>query len=749
MKRLKSILCSLLSLTILLGMLSGCSGEADVPQKTQQEKVQEITEEVEAKASEIQKAIELGFVPESLQSDYESQIRYDEFCGILDSFITAMFPEAMDSWKQVSAEYHDARGYMTRMEGALVLLYAAECAGIDAVGYEFNVPLEDFVAEDVDFWEGVSQSYPLLHGIRNQPYYNETIANSEHYAWRCEYDYVDNAVWFVEYASYGNGKTYFDYDERFSLNLGSSFTRGDAIRAVERLYENARYAQFVPADTVSCNVSAEVIAKGAAMPEVSWQQLPDWKGHTVPPGSWTNVYGSGMQYQKEFIDVLDEQGFNFVRAPLDFRTIFQNGDMTMVNPVFLENMDDLIAYCAEDGIHVCFDLHNMPGFYTGGDDSRITLWHDERTQELFVQFWRFMAEYYKDVPTNLLSFNLLNEPHGADDEPSDAQYSEIMLRAIEAIREVTPDRLIFADALGVIQSIPVQGLADAQIVQAVHPYFLLNGAQSWPSYMIHGFVYEGNGDLILNGNFPAGTAITASISGVHGQSTFSFKADGNTIADMELGTESVGENGCTILEEEGTDRECRFYSGVPFTAELQEDCKQIKLVQENGQWYRLASLTIDTGSYSVTIVAHNDMVPDDTTPVLTIDENGAVSAEKDSTLVYQGREWLDERFQSYQKFTEETGTLFMVQEFGFNESIAYPATLAAADDLLSILDTYNIPWCSWCSNFGPLVDQRESKWSELMPGHQFGMRDSAQYKMVSENYMIDTGLMEVYQKYMK
>ena len=72
------------------------------------------------------------------------------------------------------------------------------------------------------------------------------------------------------------------------------------------------------------------------------------------------------------------------------------------------------------------------------------MWSDGETQELFVEFWRFMAEYYRDVPSGLLSFNLLNEPHGNDGEPSDQVYSQIMLRAVEAIREVNPDRLILS-----------------------------------------------------------------------------------------------------------------------------------------------------------------------------------------------------------------------------------------------------------------------------------------------------------------
>jgi len=757
-KRLISTLCLLLCLVLLF---AGCSTETDVPQQTRQETQgdtqqetqeeiqQETTEEVIPTDAEIQKAIDLGFVPESLQGDYDSKITYGHFCGILDNFVSVMFPDSLEEWKTTSQKYRQhTKKLMSRMEGALVLLYAAECVGVDDVGFRYYIPLEELIADDVDFYEGVTWDYQLLPDIR-KPYYNETIANSE-YVWRCGLDYADNAKFFVEYMSYGNGKTYFDYDERYSLNLGEAFTRGDAIRAVERLYENARFAQYVPVVEVSCTVSDDALALGANLPAVSPQQLPDWKGYTVIFGRETAIWGAGMLYDKEYIEVLGELGFDFIRAPLDSRMIFNGSDMTMVNPAYLETMDDLIEYCAEEGIHVCFDLHDMPGFYTGGDDSKITLWHDEEAQNIFVEFWRFMAEYYKDVPTNLLSFNLLNEPHDMNEGPSDKVYSEIMLRAIDAIRETSPERLIFADMLGAFWGTPVQGLANAQVVQTIHPYFLQDGTEQWSAPIINGAIQRQNGVLTLNGDFPAGTKITAAIETVCGGSTFHIEADGTSVASMELGTEAPGESGCIRIREEGTPYEVRDYDNASFAGELATDCQQIKLVQKGGWWYHLKSITIETGAYTVSIVANRRMLPNQTVPTLTIDQSGNVSAKEEGTLIVQPREWIESAFRSYREFTEETGTPIMVQEFGFNDTIDYQATLAAADDLLSVLDAYDVPWCSWYGNYGPVLDVREYQYSELFPGYPSGgMREGAEYKPVSENYMIDTGLMEVFQKYMK
>lgn len=703
------------------------------------------TEQTAPADVEIQEAIDFGLVPDSLQGNYDAQISYAEFCEMLDLFVTLAAPEKLSDYRQVSENYREADAPMSRMEGALVMLYAAECCCVDTVGYQYIMPLENLIGEDVDFYEGVSWEYPLLPDIQ-KPYYNEALAASEDYAWRCGQDYVVNAICFAEYMSYGNGRTYFDYDERYLLNLGDAFARGDAIRAVERLYENARFSRWLPAGQAVCTVSQSAIEAGKKMPDVSWQKLPKWKGYTAAPGNWTVVYGGGVRYDRELVEVLSAQGFTFVRAPLDARELFQDREMSMVSPAWLENMDDLVEACAEAGIHVCFDLHDMPGFYTGGDDSQITLWKDEQTQDDFVAFWRFMAEYYKEIPANLLSFNLLNEPHDADGL-TDEVYSAVMLKAIEAIREVTPDRLIFADMLGMMPGTPVQGLKDAQVVQTPHLYFLFDGTDEWPVYTTNGFIHRSTGTLTLNGSFPAGTKVAVSFTAVHGDSTFHINADGKSVASLALGTEAVGENGCLMIGEAGTDGEFRNYEGVLFTGELSDACSRITLTQEDGWWYEMKHLTVTMGSD--TIVFETDYGVggrSEGAPQITIDEAGNASSGN-GTLTVESREWLDDVLRSFHEFTQQTGEQIMVQEFGFNETIDYQAALAAAEDLFSVLDTYEIPWCSWCTNFGPLTDAREMEWYQIE--NCSIARAGADYQMVSDHWMMDTGLMEVFQRHMQ
>ncbi len=492
----------------------------------------------------------------------------------------------------------------------------------------------------------------------------------------------------------------------------------------------------------SSTVSEKALELASAMPAASFEALPDWRGYTVTDRYWTEYYNVPA-YEREEIDILAELGFNFIRTQMHLESIFTDGDPDRINTDFLERMDRLLEYCAEDGIHVCFNLHDMPGFRTNDDSAPNTLFTDEETQELFVEFWRFLADWYSDVPSSLLSFNLLNEPHLPEGGTvTDEEYSTLMLRAIDAIRESSPDRLIFVDMLDIPMGTPVYGLAEAQIVQTAHPYFLPDETRRWPFYYINGFVHQDSGVLSLQGDFRAGTELTFAFDSVHMASTFSAAADGKTVASMKLGEDAVDENGCIEIGEEGTEGEWRRYEDASFSITLAEDCSVVELRQDGGVWYQLKGITILADHYEAELVSDAMMVPDESTPAFTLDGDGTVTAEKDGTLVNMPL-WLDELCRSYQAFTQETGTLVMIQEFGFNNTLPHNVILDAAEDLLSLLDKYDFSWCSWNGDFGPLIDARDN----ATASEEF-LHTDVTYEELSPNWLLDRELAEVFQRHM-
>ncbi len=176
---MKKILCMLLALVIIFSA-AGCSGGSPGSPET----------------PEVAAAIQAELVPGYLQKDLSQQITYEEFCALIDQFYAVMYPHSVNAWETVSAGFRTAQQPMTRAEGMMVFLYAAETVGLEAANYEYYTPVEDHFARenpDKDFWEGVVWNTDLLPNMHEQ-YHNEVFLNDERYAWRCDHSYMSNAV---------------------------------------------------------------------------------------------------------------------------------------------------------------------------------------------------------------------------------------------------------------------------------------------------------------------------------------------------------------------------------------------------------------------------------------------------------------------------------------------------------------------------------------------------------------------------
>ncbi len=88
------------------------------------------------------------------------------------------------------------------------------------------------------------------------------------------------------------------------------------------------------------------------------------------------------------------------------------------------------------------------------------------------------ANRYKDISPEKLSFNLVNEPNNVSEEV----YVSIMKKVIDAIHEVTPNRVIFVDGLGYGRGLLLSLKNEPNIAQAIHsydPFSLTHYKASW------------------------------------------------------------------------------------------------------------------------------------------------------------------------------------------------------------------------------------------------------------------------------
>jgi len=187
------------------------------------------------------------------------------------------------------------------------------------------------------------------------------------------------------------------------------------------------------------------------------------------------------------LDFMAETGFNFVRIPTDYRFWIKDFDYLHPNESFFEYLDSYLAACRARGFQMSLNIHRGPGYCINRNDlERDNLWTDPIAQDGFVFQWENFARRYKGVPSECLSFDLLNEP------PNVGQYgltrenhAAIMRRTAAAIRAIDPDREIVIDGLGG-GHLAMPELADLGVVHSGRGYQPMPvshyKAQWWPGH---------------------------------------------------------------------------------------------------------------------------------------------------------------------------------------------------------------------------------------------------------------------------
>ncbi len=135
----------------------------------------------------------------------------------------------------------------------------------------------------------------------------------------------------------------------------------------------------------------------------------------------------------------------------------------------MQEIDQAIAWGRARKIHVNLCLHRAPGYCVNPPKESLNLWADdeggEEARRQFAAQWAMFAARYKGIPSDQLSFDLVNEPA----DVSAAAYTRAVTSAVTAIRASDPTRLIVADGLRYGND-PVPELAPLKIAQSTRGY---------------------------------------------------------------------------------------------------------------------------------------------------------------------------------------------------------------------------------------------------------------------------------------
>jgi endoglucanase len=150
-------------------------------------------------------------------------------------------------------------------------------------------------------------------------------------------------------------------------------------------------------------------------------------------------------------------GANVVRLALNYRHFESDAEPYHYREQGFERLAKAVRACERAGLYVILDLHSVQGWqntdWHSDNASRCSLlWRHPHFQERFVALWREIARRYRRSEA-VAGYNLMNEPvSGAPSGRFTAKYrtdwkaiNSLYRRAVDSIREVDPDHIIFLE----------------------------------------------------------------------------------------------------------------------------------------------------------------------------------------------------------------------------------------------------------------------------------------------------------------
>ncbi|MBN1781094.1 cellulase family glycosylhydrolase [bacterium] len=449
---------------------------------------------------------------------------------------------------------------------------------------------------------------------------------------------------------------------------------------------------------------------------------------------------SNTGYSEQDFQMIHELGFTFVRLPIDYRTFTEPDDWTAYVPEELADIDNAVTWGQAYGIHVCINLHRAPGYCVNPPSQslpsgqNVSLWNNALAQAAFAAQWRMFAERYREIPDDALSFNLVNEPSGTDG----GTYVNAVLPAIQAIRDISPGRIIISDGID-WGNAQVDEILDYGVVMSPHFYnpFQLthyraewaDGSDSWPvpewppelvsNYFYGSWKSPWNTRMEIDGHFPEGTGIRLLVNQVSTVADFQATADGEIVFShhFEPGP-GTGEWEQVIYNQEW-DTYQNIYNRE-YAWDLESDAVRLSLGMANGDWMTFNALHIEPPAGSGLSAIHvQPGISDWGVP------QAAYRVENGTLIVQHAPEGFEDLFKMNGFLDpwiilKQSGTPVHVGEWGVYNKTPHDVTLRFMANRLNAMKSAGLGWALWNfrGSFGILDSGRQDVVYETWHGHQ-------------------------------
>jgi endoglucanase len=234
--------------------------------------------------------------------------------------------------------------------------------------------------------------------------------------------------------------------------------------------------------------AAAVGLAGADFSKQIHNKLPYWKGFNLLDFFNANPANSRGITTEDHLRWMQDWGFNFIRLPMAYpyylkfdrsRNILPE-EVYAIDDKMVDKIDRLVTLAHQHDLHVSLNLHRAPGYcINAGFHEPYNLWTDQEALDAFCFHWNMWARRYKNVSSQKISFDLLNEPsmrtdmndqHSPRTKVPGELYRKLAKSAAEAIRKENPDHLVIADGNDVGSSV-IPEITDLNIAQSCRGYY--------------------------------------------------------------------------------------------------------------------------------------------------------------------------------------------------------------------------------------------------------------------------------------
>ncbi|MBD2753630.1 glycoside hydrolase family 5 protein [Spirosoma validum] len=225
----------------------------------------------------------------------------------------------------------------------------------------------------------------------------------------------------------------------------------------------------------------------ASTPNVAKNKLPKWKGFNMLDFFSPDLANSRPATQEDYFKWMRDWGFDFVRIPMAYPSYLKFDrsrnitpeEVYQIDPQAVDRIDALVTMAHKYNLHVSLNLHRAPGYcINAGFHEPYNLWTDQAALDAFCFHWNMWAKRYKNVSSQKISFDLLNEPsmradmndqHSKRSSVPGATYRKVAQAASNAIWKENPKHLIIADGNDTGSSV-IPELTDLNIAQSCRGY---------------------------------------------------------------------------------------------------------------------------------------------------------------------------------------------------------------------------------------------------------------------------------------